>query len=92
VNISFVDTRKRGRPVGEGTVRPRGARIAADGAVALVRRGTRVTRKGKAVTARLALQLDESVAGEMLSLDVTTVDARGRRQVEHIAGTVRVAE
>ena len=44
------------------------------------------------MTARLALQLDESVAGEMLSLDVTAVDARGRRQVEHIAGTVRVAE
>jgi Ca2+-binding RTX toxin-like protein len=81
-----------GMPVGEVRIRPRRERIAAAGAVKLVRRGTRLTRDGKTVTARLALRLDASLAGQTLKADVEATDRRGRRQLERNAGTVRIAE
>jgi hypothetical protein len=42
--------------LGDITIRPRGERIAADGAVKLVRKASRLTRKGKTVPARPARQ------------------------------------
>jgi hypothetical protein len=78
-----------GMPVGEVTIRPRRERIADDGAIR-VERGRIVTR-GKTVTARLALRLDESLAGQTLRAEVEATDRRGRRQLERDAGTVRVA-
>jgi RTX calcium-binding nonapeptide repeat (4 copies) len=80
-----------GAPVGEITIRPRAQRTTDDGAVRLVRRASRLTRKGKTVTARLALRLDESLADQKLTAEVEAVDVRGRRQHERDAGTVRVA-
>ena len=79
-------------PVGEITIRPRGERISADGSVELVRTHSRLTRKGKTVSARLALRLDESLAGQQLAAEVEAVDVRGARQVEFDAGSIRVAE
>jgi hypothetical protein len=78
--------------LGDITIRPRGERIAADGAVKLVRKASRLTRKGKTVPARLAVRLDESLAGETLKAEVEATDTRGRRQLERNAGTIRVAE
>ena len=72
------------------TVRPRGERLTAAGAVALVRRATRLSHDGQTVTARLALRLDESLAGRRLTADVEAVDTRGREQVERDAATIRV--
>jgi hypothetical protein len=43
------------------------------------------------VTARLAIRLDESLAGQTLKAEVEATDTRGRRQLERDAGTVRVA-
>jgi hypothetical protein len=80
-----------GVPVGEITIRPRAQRITADGAVRLVRKASRLTRKGKTVTARLAVRLDDSVAGQKLGVEVEATDTRGRRQLERDAGSVRVA-
>jgi hypothetical protein len=80
-----------GVPVGEVTVHPRTQRITADGAVNLVRKGTRLTRKGKTVTARLSVRLDDRLAGQSLKAEVEATDTRGRRQLERDAGTVRVA-
>jgi hypothetical protein len=77
--------------VGAIAIRPRGKPIKTDGAVHLVRKGTRLTRKGKTVTARLAVRLDESLAGQSLRAEVEATDTRGRRQLERDAGTVRVA-
>jgi hypothetical protein len=79
-------------PVGEITIRPRSERITDDGAVKLVRRATRLTRKGKTVAARLALRLDDSLAGQTLRADVEATDRRGRRQLERDAAPVRVAD
>ena len=80
-----------GAPVGEVTIRPRRERISADGAVELVRKQTRLARKGKTVTARLAVRLDKGLAGQTLTAEVEATDMRGARQLERDAGTVRVA-
>jgi Ca2+-binding RTX toxin-like protein len=73
-------------PVGTITIRPRDERIAASGAVKVARRQTRLTRKGRTVTARLALRLDESLAGQTLRAEVEATDTRGARQLERIGG------
>ncbi len=86
-----LHVQRDGSEVGEITIRPRSGKIAADGAVELVRRGTRLARKGKTVTARLALRLDDTLAGDTLALDVLAVDTRGRQQIEPDAGRIRVA-
>jgi hypothetical protein len=76
--------------VGEVTVHPRAKRINADGVAKVARRGTRLTRRGKTVTARLALRIDASMVGQKLGLEVEATDKQGRRQLETNAGTVRV--
>ena len=81
---------RNGVAVGEITVRPRGERIAAGGAVALGR-ASRITHKGKTVTARLSIRLAKRLAGQELALEVEATDVRGRRQLEPRAGTIRVA-
>jgi Ca2+-binding RTX toxin-like protein len=78
-------------PVGEITIHARAGRISGDDAVKVARKQTRLTRKGKTVTARLALRLDESLAGQTLKAEVEATDRRGRRQLERNAATVRVA-
>ena len=78
-------------PVGEVAIRPRAQRSSADGAVELVRKHTRLSHRGKTVTARLALRLDRTLAGQSLTAEVEATDTRGRRQLESDAGTVRVA-
>ena len=80
-----------GAPVGEITIHPRRARISTDGAVKLVRSHSRLTREGKTVAARLAVRLDDSLAGQALKAEVEATDTRGRRQLERGAGTIRVA-
>jgi hypothetical protein len=79
------------REVGEVVIRPRGERVSAEGDARLVRAATRLTHRGKAVTARLALRLDPELAGRTLGLEVEATDTRGRRQLERAAGTIRVA-
>ncbi len=76
--------------VGEVVLRPRGRRMSDEGAVRIVRRASRMGTRGKAATARLALRVDPSLAGERLGLEVEAVDRNGRRQIETDAGTLRV--
>ncbi|HZO60159.1 MAG TPA: calcium-binding protein [Solirubrobacterales bacterium] len=82
---------QRGAPVGEVTIRPRAKRISGDGAVELVRKHTRLTRKGKTVNAHLALRLDPGLAGRTLGLAVTADDVHGARQVVSRAATISLA-
>jgi hypothetical protein len=72
-------------------IRPRAERIAARGAVELVRTGTRIRRKGESVAAGLALRLDHSLAGRRLRIEVEAIDTRGARQLERDAGSIRIA-
>jgi hypothetical protein len=69
-----------GVPVGEITIRPGRDRIAADGAVKLVR--SRLSREGRTVVAKLALRLDGSLAGRKLKTEVEATDVSGARQIE----------
>jgi Ca2+-binding RTX toxin-like protein len=80
-----------GAPVGKITIRPRADRISDRGAIEVMRKRTRLTRKGKTVTARLAVRLDKSQAGQTLKTEVEATDTRGRRQLNGDAATVRVA-
>jgi hypothetical protein len=81
-----------GVAVGQITVTPRTGRMTDDGAVALVRGASRVERAGKTVRAKLGVELDASLAGRRLTIDVEATDVRGRRQIERDAGALRVAE
>jgi RTX calcium-binding nonapeptide repeat (4 copies) len=83
--------RLREQVVGRIAIRPRSERISGRGVVEVVRKHSRLTRKGKTVTARLALRLDKSLAGKTLTAEVEATDTRGRRQLERDAATVRVA-
>jgi Ca2+-binding RTX toxin-like protein len=83
--------RLRDRVVGSIAMHPRRERITGRGATRLVRSATRLARHGKTVTARLAFRLDGTLAGQTLKADVEATDARGRRQLERAAATVRVA-
>jgi hypothetical protein len=83
--------RVRDRVVGSIAMQPRRERITDRGAIRLVRSATRLTLHGKTVTARLAFRLDGALAGRTLKADVEATDARGRRQLERAAATVRVA-
>jgi Ca2+-binding RTX toxin-like protein len=72
-----------------GSVMARAAGLKARGAVKLLRR-SRVGHHGKAVTARLAMRLPRSLAGEHLRVAVEATDRLGHRQVEPDAGVIRV--
>jgi hypothetical protein len=43
------------------------------------------------VTAKLALRLDKSLAGDTLQSEVEATEAGGRRQLERDAVTIRIA-
>ena len=78
-------------PVGEITIRPRSKRMSADGAVELVRKRSRIARKGATVTARLAIRFDAELAGQTLTAAVEATDTRGSRQLERRAAIVKIA-
>jgi hypothetical protein len=50
--------------------------------ISMLRRASRITRKGKTISARLALRLDRSLAGRLLRVEVDAVDVRGSRQLQ----------
>jgi hypothetical protein len=81
---------RAGAPAGAVTIRPRGERIAARGAIRLDRDASRLTGKARTVRARLAIRLGEGLAGETLGLEVEATDVRGARQLVQ-AGALRVA-
>ena len=66
---------RNGAPVGEVSIRPRGERISAEGAVRLARKQSQLTHEGKTVIARLAVRLDKSLAGQTLTAEVEATDA-----------------
>jgi hypothetical protein len=80
-----------GVAVGEVTITPRDGKVAAGGVARIARPDTALTRRGKAVRARLGLRVDPSVAGRRLHLEVEATDTQGRRQLERDAATLRVA-
>jgi hypothetical protein len=78
------------KQVGNVTARPRS--LIARGALKLMAGDSRVSHHGKTVTARLALRLPRSLAGQNLRLAVQATDRHGRRQLEPDAGVIHVAK
>ena len=52
--------------------------------------GSKLSHHGKWVTAKLALRLPKSLAGEDLRVDVRATDSDGQRQLERGAGTIEL--
>jgi len=75
--------------VGKVVIRPAAERLEDRGAVDVLR-ASRLTHKGKTVSAHLAIRLAKRLAGETLSLDVQATDVKGRRQLQRDAGTIQV--
>jgi hypothetical protein len=66
-------------PIGEITIRPPRQRITGVGAITVLR-ASRLTHKGKTVTAQLALRLNDSLAGQILKAEVeASARTLGRR-------------
>ena len=83
----YDDTDKQ---VGKVTARPRS--LVGHGAIKLMAADSRVSHHGTTVTARLALRLPRSLAGQKLRLAVQATDRHGHRQLEPDAGAIRVAK
>jgi hypothetical protein len=82
---------KEDQRVADITVRPTSGRLSAHGAAELAT-GSRVTHKGKTVTARLSMRLPQALAGEHLRVDVEATDGNGHHQLEPSAGLINVAK
>ena len=77
------------KAVGMINARPADGRLTDMGAVHLMS-GSKLGHHGKWVTAKLAIRLRRSLAGEELRVDVRATDSDGQRQLERGAGTIRV--
>lgn len=72
-------------------MRPKSDRLTAPGAIKLVAGDSRITHRGKAVTARPAVRLARSLAGKKLRLAVRATDRHEHHQLEPHAGVIHVA-
>ncbi len=79
------------KAVGMINARPASGRLSDTGAVALMP-GSKLGHHGKWITAKLAMRLPKSLAGEDLSVDVQATDKHGHKQLEPDAGAIRVAK
>lgn len=78
------------KAVGKINARPASGRLSGTGAVDLMR-GSKLSHHGKWVTAKLAMRLPKSLAGQNLRVDVQAADKQGHKQLERDAGVIRVA-
>jgi hypothetical protein len=78
--------------VGKVLARPKSGRLTDSGATKLVAGGSTLAHHDKTVTAKLALRLRKSLAGQNLRLEVQATDRKGRTQTEPDAGTIHVAQ
>ena len=79
-----------GKVVSTITIDPARGRISDRGAITATSR-SKVAHRGKTVTAQLNLRPSKKLAGRTLHLTVEATDAKGRTQVEPLAGRLTVA-
>ncbi|HEX5782331.1 MAG TPA: calcium-binding protein [Solirubrobacteraceae bacterium] len=77
--------------VGQVAIRTASGKLEAKGGVKLVR-GTKLARKGKKVSAKLALRIAPKLADSTLTADVVATDVKGAKQVSRAAATVQVSD
>ena len=73
------------------TIDPARGRIRSRGALKALPT-SKVSHRGKTVTARLTLRASERMAGRSLHLAVEATDADGHRQLEPLAGRLTIAD
>ena len=78
--------------VGQVAIRPGSEQVADKGAVRVVHRQSKLVRKGKKVSALLALRLSSKLADSTLDADVVATDVKGKRQVARAAGSIQVSD
>lgn len=83
--------REGGDIVGEVAIRTASGKLEDKGGVQLVR-GTKLVRKGKKVSARLALRVAPKLADSTLVADVVATDVKGAKQVSRAAGSIQVSD
>jgi hypothetical protein len=79
-----------GDVVGKVTIHPASGRISDRGAITATS-SSKVAHRGKTVTATLDLRPSKKLTGRTLHLAVQATDARGRTQIEPLAGRLTVA-
>jgi hypothetical protein len=77
--------------VGMISARPASGRLTGTGGLDLMS-GSKLSHHGKWVTAKLALRLPKSLAGETLRLAVQATDRHGHKQLEPDAGAIHVTK
>jgi hypothetical protein len=77
--------------VGQVAIRTASGKLEAEGGVKLGR-GTKLVRKGKTVSANLALRIAPKLADSTLTADVVATDVKGAKQVSRAAATVQVSD
>jgi hypothetical protein len=88
-SVELQLNRNANQQVGAVLARARG--LTASGAIKLMA-GSRVSHHGKTVTARLALRLPRSLAGQHLRVAVQATDRHGHKQLEPDAGAIHVVK
>jgi hypothetical protein len=83
--------REGDKVVGQIAIRTASGKLEDKGGVRLAR-GTKLVRKGKKVSARLAVRIAPKLADSTLTADVVAVDVKGQRQVARAAGSIQVSD
>jgi hypothetical protein len=77
--------------VGQIAIRTASGKLEAKGGVKLVR-GTKLVRKGRKVSAKLAVRIAPKLADSTLAADVVATDVKGAKQVSRAAAMVQVSD
>jgi hypothetical protein len=86
-----LQLREAGEVVGSVTIRTASGKLEGKGGVKLAR-GTKLVRKGKTVSATLALRIAPKLADSTLTADVVATDVKGAKQVSRAAASVQVSD
>ena len=58
----------------------------------VVHKQSKLARKGKKVSAQLALEARQELADSTLGADVVATDVKGKRQLQRDAGSIQVSD
>jgi Ca2+-binding RTX toxin-like protein len=86
-----LQLREGGKVVGSVAIRTASGKVDAKGGVKLAR-GTKLVRKGKKVSANLALRIAPKLADTTLAADVMATDVKGAKQVSRAAASIQVSD
>ena len=84
--------REGDKVVGQVAIRPASGKVEDKGGVRVVHKQSKLVRKGRKVSAQLALRISRKLADSTLDADVVATDVKGKRQVSRAAGSIQVSD